>query len=190
MKYYFAMFLFTYTFAYGQVKVSDELKVKADKIRDELLNGKSLPLKIEHVVMKDSGPHTTNNDYFYNTTRTDNKIVDSVLIQISMRDDTLNRLLFVEVYNKKGIDWVKYCYAINQNGIIDWAYRTEAPKADPKVIQQNGSTTYIPDNQPIIEISSNPEYLTNKKTDDKQIEVYKERLKVTVDELYNILFKK
>jgi len=190
MKYLLVLFLFTCTFSYGQVRVSEELKVRADKIRDELLNGKSLPPKIENFGSSNNGHSSLRYLFHCSIIRTENNIDDSIALDISIMDDSLKDMQFSEVYLKNGKEGRQFSYAINKYGIIDWAYRTEAPKADPKVIQQNGSTTYIPDNQPIIEISSSPFYPTPKNIDEKKIAIYKDRLKVTVEELYDILFKK
>src|SRR5689334_7557429 len=108
MKYYFVLFLFTYTFSYGQVKVSDELKAKADKIRNELLNGKSLPSKIENNGYSNTEISPLKHRLFYSTTRTENNIVDSVSIFIGIIDDSLNHMQFDELHLKNGKEGKAY----------------------------------------------------------------------------------
>ena len=169
-----------------------EVKEKVDRIKAELLSGKELPASI--VTYRNSNPKSLNRTYHYSTFREENNIIDSVgmLVEIWYYKDSLGSLSFDEVHfqNKRRVK--SYMYQTNKEGIIDWAYRTEAPKGRGEKTKTDSSWTYMDPSPPIMEIHTDstnvppPIVIPDKQT----IEKYNALLRTTLEELEKILFKK
>ena len=183
--------LFIYSFQ--QVNPNEELKIKADKVRARLIIGEPLPKSIKNLdglayPEQDSLKH----DFQFRTVRIQNNISDSVDILLTIFDDSLLHFYFAEDHYMNDVFGESYAYEINKYGIIDYAYRQESREAespDTANPTPNEWVIFTPKFQPVFEIDFDSRDSILKNPNKKIVDLYNERLKISIDELYHVLFK-
>ena len=174
-----------------------EIREKASRIRTGLLNNKSLPAAIQKPTNQadvSSAPLGREYNFYYNTTRKENNLIDSIFMTVTVLTDSLEHLSFYEMHLKNDNEDKSYMYKVNKYGVIDWAYRTDPPASEPAVVKENGVGSYPISNQ-TIEINTDSanydsKYNPIKKPDEKTLAVYTARLKASIEELEKMLFEK
>jgi len=178
--------LFSISFLSCQTVKTNELKAKASKIHDELLNNKSLPSSINvHSGIKFLPRKHT---FDYSTTRKDNKTVYSVNINITVIDDSLKRLSFDELYFNNGNKAKEYDYKINQYHLSDHIGYNSMPEDSSGVVYNADSTVgALVGGQHVIYYFDDEE-VTDKKEARKFKAIYYRKLTATINELCKMLF--
>ena len=163
-----------------------KIKEKANRIRIELLNNKSLPAAIQESHDVSSVP-SGKRSFMYNTTRKENNSVDSVLMTVTVHIDSLEHIDFYEMHLINDNEDRSYMYMINKYGVIDWAYRTES---EPKVIRDDKGKMIGITSSDIIVINTDSSHNPIKKPDEKTLAMYTARLKASLEELDKMLSAK
>jgi hypothetical protein len=193
MKSLFILMISLFIYSCHKVNPDQELKMKTEKVRARLISGKPLPERIRNLdALTFDKPDSSEHNFEYQATRTENGVVDSVTFLLIIRSDSLLHFSIIEQYFTNGKQGKSYFYTVNRYGVIDYAYRAEAPKdaIQPTPIQNSDGTVIVPMNCiPIDEIDFNSPDSILKNPGKKVMEMYTSRLKVSVDELYYILFK-
>jgi hypothetical protein len=174
-----------------------EIIEKANRIRTELLNSKSLPAAIQKPTNQKSFSSSSREkmyDFYYNSVRKENNAVDSVLMIVTVFTDSSEHLSFHEMHLKNDKEDKSYMYELNKNGAIVWAYRTDPPTSEPTIVKNNDSMVVTPSNQPIIEINTDSAnyniHTPIKKPDEKTKAFYTAKLITSLDELDKMLSTK
>ena len=140
--------------------------MKADKIKERLIGGKSLP---EAIYYAGGGGHIHSNSYY--TKRIEINETDSVDMVVTI-NDSLMFINFNERHKHKGVWGLTYNYALNKAGVINWAYHTESD---------------VGSMEPVINL--NDDVFPKVQPDKKTLELYESKIKMSLDELYDMLFK-
>jgi hypothetical protein len=180
----FVLFLLIPFAAFSQDFLSTkEIKEKMERIRIELEKRKPLPPPFEQVVFSGNEHDTTAwLPFFYKTTRTDGNKIDSLRMQVSVikKENAFEHMDFYETFNSEHIGMGKVIfYRVNKEGELTKAWYVDAYSALNPTTPTIKEIDLLPDSTgPFI------------RPDARTLAKYKARLKVTLDELEGILFKK